>query len=469
MTNQRRDLVSTLMVAFGACLLLAGPADAQRGHRRERQAGAESPATGDTLTPTEDGQTVYDSRLKVTWLADANYAHSRSYGVQGISPSGAMNYAAAVAWVNALNKANYLGHRDWTLPASPQTDSTCAETGPQGNGFSFGCHNSALGSLYYDGLGLHDPETAVQRPPSSENGFKNFQNNFYWSASLSGHVGKKPGVNKQGYAGFSFAAGYKGSNIAPNDLYAIAMISGPQREGAFPPGSTVYDPVNKITWLADANLARTLNFGVNTNADGAMTQAAAVQWVANMNSQHYLGHTDWELPTIPVDDPTCSVTRAVPTYGYGCTGGPMGQLYYGLLHKTAGESVLAPSLVATGPFRNLQPYFYWSCMGPTGVSDQDEPRGGGRRRRQESPGFSGGNLAGGGAQDACGLAPGSADFLQFCFSFSEGFQNTEVLDDDFYVMVYYPGPPPGLGASGKAPPGGGVKCAYGKTCSNPTM
>jgi hypothetical protein len=29
-----------------------------------------------------------------------------------------MNYIAAVAWVAAMNGANYLGHSDWQLPTT---------------------------------------------------------------------------------------------------------------------------------------------------------------------------------------------------------------------------------------------------------------------------------------------------------------------------------------------------------------
>jgi hypothetical protein len=39
-----------------------------------------------------------------------------------------MSYPAATAWVNAKNAANYLGHNNWQLPASPNVDPTCPFT-----------------------------------------------------------------------------------------------------------------------------------------------------------------------------------------------------------------------------------------------------------------------------------------------------------------------------------------------------
>ena len=388
MPGLRRDVFRGLMVAIGAALLLSAPANAQRQHRHAREAEDTGPATSDKLTSAEDGQTVYESKLNVTWLADANYAHTKTYGVSGITSSGAMSYTAAAAWVKALNRAHYLGHQNWTLPATPKQDGTCAKSGPNANGFGFGCHGSDLGSLYYDGLGLHDPDTAVPRPPSSEYGFKNFQNYLYWSLDSSGHSGVVGGENKNAYASFSFTAGYKGSNVDPNYLYVMVMIPG--HPTGFPAGSVVYDPTANITWLADANLAHSLSFSEDANADGAMTHDAAVEMVRNMNSQHYLDHTDWQLPTTPADDPTCSIKTKVPTYAFGCTGGDMGKLYYGFLHKTAGEAVVPAMAATTGPFHNIQPYLYWSCLGPTQpplhVNPLQPERRHGERRQREAVG-----------------------------------------------------------------------------------
>src|SRR5580658_10066064 len=94
-------------------------------------------------------------------------------------------------------------------------------------------------------------------------------------------------------------------------------------------GETVYDVVNHVTWLADANLAgktlpdgRNFRFGLPlcdgsstgpaelpepcVNLSGSMNYASAVAWVAGMNAAHYLGHSDWQLPSTPPNDPNCS-------------------------------------------------------------------------------------------------------------------------------------------------------------------
>jgi hypothetical protein len=74
-----------------------------------------------------DGLTVFDNENNVTWLADANLPASVRFGLPVctgsstqpcVNPSGSMTYQSAVAWVKAMNAANYLGHTNWQLGAS---------------------------------------------------------------------------------------------------------------------------------------------------------------------------------------------------------------------------------------------------------------------------------------------------------------------------------------------------------------
>ena len=101
-----------------AALTLAGAAQADSG-----------------LTPSPDGLTVYDTANGITWLADFNLGASNRFGlplcattsstVPCVNPSGSMNWVGAIAWVAAMNAANYLGHSDWQLPTTPLIDHGC--------------------------------------------------------------------------------------------------------------------------------------------------------------------------------------------------------------------------------------------------------------------------------------------------------------------------------------------------------
>jgi len=374
-----------------------------------------------TITPVPVA-TVYDNLNNISWLADANLAATNRFGLPVctasgpqpcVNPSGSMSYQAAAAWVQAMNAANYGGHTNWQIPTTPTVDGGCSKNNPAGGGnFGFNCSRNAMGSLYYNTLGLKAPNTAVPIPNSTVGPFSNFQPFLYWSRFSRG---------SQGYATLSFSSGWQGANTAPNFLYLLPMIQGklagtPAATGngleVNPGGLTVYDPVANVTWLANANVAATNTFGLPTcsdpttpaicvNQDGAMTWDSANQLATNMNTYGgagYLGQSHWELP--PMD--SCG--------GYRCgnAGDPLAELYSGQLGLSPGTPVVATPNVAVGQFKNMQPYLYWSCQSPT-------------------------------IQSPCQSAGPAAGF-EWSFSFGNGFLGTDLLDNDLYVTAYFVGP-----------------------------
>jgi hypothetical protein len=373
------------------------------------------------LVPAADGQTVYDPNLKVTWLADANLPGKQTFGVSNINRNGSMDYETALQWVAAMNAldhgAGYLGHNNWQLPTTPVQDNSCARRGRHGESFGFNCSGSALGSLYYSSLGLRQPNTAVRISANKVGPFNDFQPYLYWSGSPAADP-------KQGFVSFSFNTGFQGANVPLNYLYVLPMIKGklpgtPPAVGMGlqlnPDGRTVYDPVAQVTWLADANLAAKQAFGVaDINPDGSMEHSAAVQWVAAMNKAEqghgYLGQTSWQLPETGPPDPSCSLKG---TTGFDCTGSLMGELFYKQLGLRRGESVVAVPDIQVGPFHNIQPYLYWACEAQRPVS-------------------------------AC-ETNGPSDGFEWNFSFGNGFQGTNLLANNLYVIVYY------VGSSAKIP------------------
>jgi len=372
----------------------------------KRSSGANAraqPSIADTstLTASDDGRTVHDSRLAVTWLADGNLAATQSFGVPNINGSGSMSYAAAIQWVAAMNASNngagYLGHNNWQLPTAPGTDKTCQLTGPHGEPFGYNCSGSALGSLYYVSFGLQEPNSAVANSQIQAGPFKNFQAYLYWS--------KSPAIDpKHGFVSFSFSSGFQGANVFRNYLYVLPMFKGklpgmPSTADNYlqvdANGTTVYDPIAQVTWLADANLAASQTFGVaGINRDGSMEQQTAITWVGAMNSAGWLGATDWQLPT----SDTCG--------GFDCKASLLGDLYYNALGYSQGQPVVATPNTKTGDFHDLQPYLYWSCSTTSVPCSGSQPAG-----------------------------------SAWSFSFGNGFEGTDLIQNDLYVMVYYPTPP----------------------------
>ncbi len=382
---------------------LAAACRQRQAAKQSPDAGAPSAPAGGALIPRDGGHTVYDARLGVTWLADADLAAKETFGVPNVNKSGSMNYATAVRWVAAMNALNngagYLGHHNWQLPTAPDVDRTCQLTGRNGEPFGYHCSGSALGSLYYASLGLREPDSAV---PSSQNRvgpFQNFQPYLYWSKSAAADP-------KQGFRSFSFSTGFQGANVFRNYLYVLPMIKG--KPAGAPASATVYDPVAQVTWLADANLAARQTFAIaGINRDGAMDHDTAIRWVEAMNhadgGRGYLGQTAWDLPETGPSDPTCSMRG---TTGYGCTGSAMGSLFYRQLGLHPGDSVIGPSEAHVGPFYDVQPYLYWACAGAS-------------------------------ASSPC-RPDGPAQGFEWNFSLGNGFQGTNLVGSALYVMVYYP-------------------------------
>jgi hypothetical protein len=375
--------------------------------------------------PSADGLTVKDNVLHVTWASDLNLPATHKYGLP-VHDSGSMTYAIARRWIAALNKERYGGRSDWTLPAMPTTDSTCTVArGPNGNSFGFDCTASPMGSLYYRGLGIRKPNTAVPMPSTTVGPFRNFQPYLYWSLNgkekrRSGRAGRRQADRQNGDHAFSFNTGWQGGNVSDHVMYVLPMIEGPL-PGTSPvkgttlqpgaDGQTVYDPIANVTWLANANIAADMKFGVSgIVGDGAMTRETADDFIDAMNSYNrkgYLGQKNWQLPpTVP--DPSCTMKEG----GYNCSGSPMGELYHNhllkILGKQAGESVVQVPDIKIGAFHNLQPYLYWGC-------------------------------AGNDSRIACSGDPAAPGF-QWSFSFGNGFQGTDVIGNSLYVMVYAPDP-----------------------------
>jgi hypothetical protein len=134
-------------------------------------------------------------------------------------------------------------------------------------------------------------------------------------------------------------------------------------------GQAYYDDVLDITWLADANYAKTSGY----DADGQMTWTAAQTWIGTLNTANYLGVNDWRLPTV-TDTGTsgCNYAYTGTDCGYNVdlSSGEMAHLFYSTLGNTgyfntsgaATGCAGAPNycLTNTGPFLNLQPNYYWS-------------------------------------------------------------------------------------------------------------
>lgn len=133
---------------------------------------------------------------------------------------------------------------------------------------------------------------------------------------------------------------------------------------------------SSLMWLQDANAAKTTGY----DSDGYMTWYQSNFWIDSLNSANYLGYNDWRLPdTNPVNGRTYNYSWfydgssdsgyniSAPGSAYpGSTGSEMAYMYYYELgnlgyYNTSGSGPQPGwGLTNTGPFTNLQPYYYLS-------------------------------------------------------------------------------------------------------------
>jgi PEP-CTERM motif len=126
-----------------------------------------------------------------------------------------------------------------------------------------------------------------------------------------------------------------------------------------------YDTTLNITWLADANFAKTSGY----DADGHMTWAAAKTWAAQLN---FNGITGWRLPdTKPVSGGNFFNTDIAEDgstdngHNITSTQSELSHLYYVTLgdkgrFNTLGNFDSNYGLINTGPLNNIQSYSYWT-------------------------------------------------------------------------------------------------------------
>jgi len=112
----------------------------------------------------------------------------------------------------------------------------------------------------------------------------------------------------------------------------------------------VYDDALDITWLADANYAKTSGY----DADGIMSWDAANNWALGLS---YGGSDNWRLPTAYNQDGTGPCYHPA-----ACTDSEMGHLFYIDLGGTQGSSIY----LSTDPDLALFSNIITSELIPTG-------------------------------------------------------------------------------------------------------
>lgn len=166
------------------------------------------------------------------------------------------------------------------------------------------------------------------------------------------------------------------TTLIASTLLAAGLISGAAQAALVDRGGgLIYDTDLNVTWLADANYAKTSGY----DAHGRMNWDEATTWAANLSyfdSERNVTYTDWRLPTT-TDTGTAGCNYAYSGTDCGSNVNPasseMAHLYFTELGSLsyftttgavsgayAGGSNPTSTLDNVGPFINFQSDSYWS-------------------------------------------------------------------------------------------------------------
>ena len=186
-------------------------------------------------TLIDQGATVYDNDLAISWLKNGNLAASNTFGVSGINAGGFMTWNTAQSWIGAMNTASYLGYSDWRLPTMTDPSATCNTVTYSGG--PCGWNNPAtseMAHLFYNELGnkgYFDTAGVGLQPGwglANTGPFSNVQSDGYWSGTSFA-----PGTNDAW--NFNFHDGSQGNYGKNSIMYALAVRPGQA-------GATVPEP-----------------------------------------------------------------------------------------------------------------------------------------------------------------------------------------------------------------------------------
>ncbi|MCQ8181476.1 DUF1566 domain-containing protein [Methylomonas sp. SURF-1] len=156
---------------------------------------------------------------------------------------------------------------------------------------------------------------------------------------------------------------------------AITAASGAQAQLFDRGGGLIYDSALNVTWLADANYAKTSGF----DADGKMSWPHAMAWVAGLSyydSLRGVSYDDWRLPRVTdLGQVGCDYAYSGSDCGYNVatTSSELAHLFYGdFANKAFADSrgLQQPGYgLVDDPadsddeslFRNIESYYYWTA------------------------------------------------------------------------------------------------------------
>ncbi len=256
---------------------------------------------------TDDGSgSVRDHLTGLTWTvrADLLVAREPDWDADGVAGDGAVSFENALAYIARLNSEAYLGHTDWRLPNRRELLSL----------IDYGRFDPALPLLHpFEGVALEPYWSSTTYADAAARSWTvNLADGQLWygrkgDATDTAHIWPV----RTGSAGLLPLS--RTGQITCFDATGTALPcggsgqDGEHRAGAPWPAprywdladGTVLDRLTGLMWVWDANVMtlRDPVFDADESPnDGRVAWEVALDYVAKLNQEAFLGYTDWRLP-----------------------------------------------------------------------------------------------------------------------------------------------------------------------------
>jgi pimeloyl-ACP methyl ester carboxylesterase len=247
-------------------------------------------------------QTMQDNLTGLVWAKDGNLMKTRDPGFDSDSTAGdgRITWQHALDYIKKLNQENYLGHNDWRLPNVNELESL-VHTG-QPNKANY---------IISQGFSI------VQAGPYwSSSTFANYTSSAWFVSMYDGYVLGWPKLHdasvwpvrsgQSGTLGSSIISLPRTGQTTCYDASGNAIAcSGTGQDGELQMGAawpsprftdkgdqTVTDNLSGLVWTKDVNAPGPTTCGPNTYK----TWQGALDSVKCLNTNKYLGYSDWRLP-----------------------------------------------------------------------------------------------------------------------------------------------------------------------------
>ncbi len=254
-------------------------------------------------------KSITDNLSGLAWAPDGNLIATRDphWEKQSTVFAGAVTWQNALDYVAKLNAENYLGHNDWRMPNLNEMRSLINYVQPDTAAWlnSQGFSNAQFGDYYWTSSTAFAASAArawvVDMGHGNMNYFDKIKAHHVWPVrTVSGAAVKLAKTGQTACAdstGNVIACAKTGQD---GDLQQGVASSNP-RFTTNADTSIIDNNLTGLVWAPNGNLMSKRDPGWQKEVktfDGAVSWQQALDYVAKLNAEKYLGHNDWRLPNI---------------------------------------------------------------------------------------------------------------------------------------------------------------------------